>query len=141
MVLIHFSKNDISFNLLRTEISSVLSESSQSLSELTVVSVSSIWREILKMSFLLAGKTDFLRFCVIPNATVSLVSFVKNFAFFSERNGRGGDGGRREEHFETVFFYLFCLFASVFFLFAAVSLRALESCFSSSESKARLSDK
>ena len=137
MVLIHFSKNDISFNLLGTEISSVLSESSQSLSELTVVSVSSIWREILKMSFLLAGKTDFLRFCVIPNATVSLVSFVKNFAFFSERNGEG----RREEHFETVFFYLFYLFASVFFLFAAVSLRALESCFSSSESKARLSDK
>ena len=103
MVLIYFSKNDISFNLLRTEISSVLSESSQSLSELTVVSVSSIWREILKMSFLLAGKTDFLRFCVIPNATVSLVSFVKNFAFFSERNG----GGRREEHFETVFFIFF----------------------------------
>ena len=137
MVLIHFSKNDISFNLLGTEISSVLSESSQSLSELTVVSVSSIWREILKMSFLLAGKTDFLRFCVIPNATVSLVSFVKNLAFFSERNGEG----RREEHFETVFFYLFYLFASVFFLFAAVSLRALESCFSSSESKARLSDK
>ena len=137
MVLIHFSKNDISFNLLGTEISSVMSESSQSLSELTVVSVSSIWREILKMSFLLAGKTDFLRFCVIPNATVSLVSFVKNFAFFFERNGEG----RREEHFETVFFYLFYLFASVFFLFAAVSLRALESCFSSSESKARLSDK
>ena len=109
MVLIHFSKNDISFNLLRTEISSVLSESSQSLSELTVVSVSSIWREILKMSFLLAGKTDFLRFCVIPNATVSLVSFVKNFAFFSERNGWGGGGGEEGGAFRNRLFLSFLL--------------------------------
>ena len=40
----------------------VLSEISQSLSELTVVSVPFIWAEILKISFLSTGKTDFLMF-------------------------------------------------------------------------------
>ena len=105
------------FNLLRTEISSVLPEISQSLSELTFVLVSSIWREILKISFLSTGKTDFLRFWVIPNATVSVMWFLKDFGIFSER-------GRISELFHFIF-----LLACFPFLFAAASLQALESCF------------
>ena len=63
MVLIHLTKNDcFLLNSNVPKFPSILSEIPQSLSELTVVSVSSIQAEILKMPFLSTGKTDFLRF-------------------------------------------------------------------------------
>ena len=65
--------------------SSVLSGISQFLFELIIVSVSSIWAEILKMPFVSADKTDFVRFGVVPNVTVSLKWFAKDFGIFSGR--------------------------------------------------------
>ena len=126
-----FQKWLFSFKIPRVERSSVLYKISQSLSELTGVSVSSIWAEILKMPLLSAGKTNFLRFRVIPNATVSLVRFVKYLGIFCE-----GGGG-----IPNCFFLSFLLFWFPFLLFVAASLRALESYFSSSESEATSSDK
>ena len=54
------------FNLPCTEMPSFFSKFFQSLFEWTVVSVSSIWAEILNMLFLSACKTTFVRFWVIP---------------------------------------------------------------------------
>ena len=101
-----FQKRLFSFNLPRVELSSVLYKIPQSLSELTDVSVSSIWAEILKMPLLSAWKTNFFRFRVIPNAIVSLVRFVKYFGIFSE-----GGGG-----IPNCLFLSFYFFASLFFV-------------------------
>ena len=81
------------------------------------------------MPFLTPCKTDFVRFRVTPSIAVSWVWFPIDFRIFS---GRG--------HSKTVFLS-FCLFVSLFFLFAAVSLRVQESCLLSSESEARLFNK
>ena len=60
MVLIHFSKNDcVLLTSHELKFPQFCLKFSQSLSKLTVVSVSSIRAEILKMPFLSAGKTDF----------------------------------------------------------------------------------
>ena len=86
---------------------SVLSEISHSLFQLIVISVSSVWAEILKMPFLSAGKTDFVRFGVIPKAAVSLVGLLKISEFFL-----GGGGHSKADSF-YLFVYLlpfsFCL--------------------------------
>ena len=97
-------------------------------SELIIVSGSLIWVEILNMPFS-AGTTDFVRFWVIPNAAF-LVWFAIDFRIFSARGP-----------FQNVVFLPLCLLASFFFLFAAASLRALESCFSSLEPEATSSEK
>ena len=52
-----------------------------------VVSVSSVWADILKIPFLPVGKTDFVSFWVITNAAVSLVWFARDLGFFSGRRG------------------------------------------------------
>ena len=73
-----------------------------------------------------------------------LVILIFGLLIFSEifsESGGGGGGGGGGGAFRNCLFLSFRLFASLFFLSAAASLRALESCFSSSESEARSSDK
>ena len=55
--------------------------------QIIVVSVSSVWADILKIPFLFAEKTGFVSFWVITNAAVSLVWFARDLGFFSERTG------------------------------------------------------
>ena len=80
-------------------------EKRKPLFKLTVVSISSVWVEMLKMFFVYAGKTDFVRFWDIPNATVSKLWFVKDFEIFS---GRGD--------IQKLFLFIFLLIC-FFFLF------------------------
>ena len=82
----------------------ILSEISQSLSQLAVVSVSFIWAEILKMSFLSTGKTDFLRFWLFLMLLYPWCALLK----ISELFLRGGT-------FRKCFFLSVYLFASPFF--------------------------
>ena len=71
-----FQKWLFSFNISHTETASVLSEVSLSFSNWLLFQFLLFWEEILKMPFLSAGKTDFVRFWVIPNAAFPWCSLL-----------------------------------------------------------------